>query len=85
MLDIKKLKRIINENQDALILLEDYDTTGRLSRLKKKKRYNFTLDPKVMNGFRGYCKKNELVMSKEIEGLIKEKLSGKNKTYEIKK
>ena len=67
----KKIRKIIKENQDMFIALEELDRTGILRKTKYKKRYNFTLDEDLMRQYRNYCRKNSINMSAKIEQLIK--------------
>ena len=39
-----------------------------------KGRYNFTIDKKVFNRFREYCKKNCINMSAKVESYIKKEI-----------
>ncbi len=66
-----KIKKIINQNQDLFMQLEDLDKTGKLRKLKYKKRVNFTLDEGLVQEFRNYCKRQEVEMSPQVELLIK--------------
>lgn len=74
----EKIKKIIAQNQELFQLLEDLDKTGKLRKLKYKKRATFTLDEDIFRELRGYCFKNHLEMSPIIEELVKEYLK-KNK------
>lgn len=73
-----KIKKIIDENQDLFLLLEDLDRTGKLRKLKYKKRANFTIDEELVTKFRNYCRKNNLEMSPVVEKLIKDFLNKQN-------
>ena len=73
----KIIKKIINENQDLFITLEELDRTGRLVRTRRKERVNFTIDEEVMRKFRTYCG-NKLKMSQIVEDLIREFVEKKN-------
>lgn len=39
-----------------------------------KKRYNFTINERLFNRFRAYCKRNCINMSAKIESYIKKEL-----------
>lgn len=69
-----KIKKMIAENQRLFLSLEDLDKTGKLRKLKYKKRVNFTIDEDLVREFRNYCLKNKLEMSPLIEKLIREHL-----------
>tara|TARA_Y100000034_G_scaffold24312_2_gene28324 strand:+ start:1611 stop:1841 length:231 start_codon:yes stop_codon:yes gene_type:complete len=71
---IKRARKLINENQDLFIALEDLDYTGRLSKVKYKNRYNFTLDQDLMNKLRNFCKKQHIKMSNFVEDAIRKEL-----------
>lgn len=74
-----KIKKIINQNQDLFMLLEDLDKTGKLRKLKYKKRVNFTLDEDVVHQLRDYCKRQKLEMSPLIEQLVRSLLAKSGK------
>ena len=50
---------------------EDLDRTGKLRKLKYKKRVNFTIDEDLFRKFRNHCEEKDLKMSKIVEELIK--------------
>jgi len=68
----EKAKKVIHENQELFVALEEFDRTGKLSKVSYKERYNFTIDEDTMNRLRSYCKKKNIKMSNKIEDLIKE-------------
>jgi len=74
---IKQAKKIIEENQDMLNVLEEYDRTGKLRKIKYKVRVNFTVDEDIFNEFRAHCKRNGFNMSAKIESYIKKELEKK--------
>ena len=39
-----------------------------------KSRYNFTIDQKIFNRFREYCKKNCINMSAKVESYIRKEM-----------
>ena len=67
----EKIKKIINQNQELFLLLEDLDKTGKLRKLKYKSRATFTLDEELFNKFRGYCSRKHLEMSPIVEELVR--------------
>jgi hypothetical protein len=69
---MERLRRIINENQDAFNALEESDRTGKLRKLSYKQKMNFTIDEEILLKFRNYCQVNNMKMSTKIESLIKE-------------
>jgi hypothetical protein len=71
-MDMERLRRIINENQDAFNALEESDRTGKLRKLSYKQKMNFTIDEEILLKFRNYCQVNNMKMSTKIESLIKE-------------
>ncbi|MBT3304827.1 hypothetical protein HN592_06105 [Candidatus Woesearchaeota archaeon] len=79
MLCNKEFKNVLNKvvvkYSDVLDALDNFESSGRISRIAAKKRFNFTLDNDLMKSFRVHCHKNNLKMSSEIEGLIKEKVN----------
>ena len=66
----ERIKKLINENQDLFLLLEDLDKTGKLRKLRYKARATFTLDEELFRQFRKYCLKNKLEMSPIVEEFI---------------
>jgi len=70
----ERAKKLIEKKQDLFIALEEMDRTGKLSKLRYKKRQNFTIDEELMKKFREYCKKKGIKMSTKIEELIKREL-----------
>ena len=45
-----------------------------MKKVAAKKRYNFTIDEKLFNKFREYCRQNCINMSAKIESYIKKEL-----------
>lgn len=70
MVSDKIIKKVINENQDLFVALEELDRTGRLVKTRRKERVNFTIDEEVMRKFRAYCD-NRMKMSQIVEDLIR--------------
>lgn len=70
MVSDKIIQKVINENQDLFVALEELDRTGRLVKTRKKERVNFTIDEELMRKFRTYCG-NKLKMSQIVEDLIR--------------
>ena len=69
---IQRIKKLINNNQDLFIALEELDRTGKLRKTNYKKRYNFTLDQNLMQEFRTYCVRSNINMSGKIGTLLKD-------------
>ena len=76
MVSAKTIQKVINENQDLFIALEELDRTGRLVKTRRKQRVNFTIDEEVMRKFRTYCG-SKLKMSPIVEDLIRKFLEEK--------
>lgn len=70
----KTADKVINENQDLFIALEDLDKTGKLSKVAYKVRATFTIDEDLFNRFRSHCKKKHIKMSNVVEDLIRKEL-----------
>lgn len=68
---IEKAKKIINENQDLFVALEELDRTGKLRKTRYKQKVSFTIDEEVMNRFRSYCRKKGIKLSSKVEELMK--------------
>jgi hypothetical protein len=63
--------RVIDQNQDMFIALQELDRTGKLRKLSYKERVNFTIDEALMNEFRNTCRRNNRKMSSQVEELIR--------------
>ena len=74
---IKTARNIIVHNPEVFEALMDFERTRKLPKLTRKERINITLDSSLLKQFREYCKKNNKVMSRVIEGHIKEELGKK--------
>ena len=70
MLQVREIRKVIEENRDVIEALEDLDRTGALARPNYKEKVNFTIDMEVMRLFRSYCKKEGYKMSTIVERLI---------------
>ena len=70
MLQVREIRKVIEENRDVIEALEDLDRTGALARPNYKEKVNFTIDMEVMRLFRSYCKKKGYKMSTIVERLI---------------
>ena len=75
MLSKKKIKDLIEKNEDYLEALAEFDRTGQLRKVTRKERVTFTIDMDLMRKFRNYCEKNNQKMSNVIEKMIKDKLN----------
>lgn len=71
---VERAKKIIERKRDLFIALEEMDKTGKLSKLRYKKRQNFTIDEEVMKRFRDYCRKRGIKMSTKVEDLISKEI-----------
>ena len=65
-----RASKVIADNAELFMLLEELDRTGKLRKLAYKKRENFTIDEDLMNDFRAYCKRSNIKMSNKVEDLI---------------
>ncbi|MBN1377563.1 hypothetical protein JW949_04510 [Candidatus Woesearchaeota archaeon] len=74
-----RIKKIVNENQEFLSLLEELDRTGKMHKVRYKKRADFTVDEELLRKFRNYCKEHNINMSGIIENKIKEFLKENKK------
>lgn len=72
-----KAKKVIDENQDVLVVFEELDKTGKFRKRTYKIRPSFTIDEDLFNKYRSYCKKNGISMSARIENFIRKELSEK--------
>lgn len=72
---IERARKIINENQDLFVSLEELDRTGKLKKIKYKQRVDFTIDEDLMQKFRSYCKRNNIKLSNKVEDLIRDFLT----------
>ena len=67
-------KTISKKHPRVFAALEEYDRTRKIPRLNYKKRMDFTIDARLLNEFKAYCKKKNLKMSNVVENLIKKEL-----------
>lgn len=44
-----------------------------------QKRVTLSLDSKIFHDFQEFCRRNDVIVSKRVERLIKEQLEGKKK------
>ncbi len=77
MLDEKRLKKVVKENEHYLTVLDELDRTGKLRKASYKERVNFTIDAELMIQFRKHCERNNISMSGKVESLIREYLKEK--------
>ena len=73
--------KLLREKPEVFEALLEFEKTGRVPKFTYKKRYNFTLDPELVNKFRVFCEKNSIKMSTRIEQYIREELAGGPKNY----
>ena len=74
MLDIKRLRKNIKENETYLNALEELDRIGKLRKTTYKERVNFTIDADLMLRFSEYCRKNNYKKRRIVESLIRKLL-----------
>ena len=74
---LERAKKVMEEKEDLLNVLEEYDRTGKLRKLNYKARVNFTVDENLFNAFRNHCKNNAINMSARIESFMKKELEKK--------
>ncbi|MFH1592939.1 MAG: hypothetical protein ABIB47_06250 [Candidatus Woesearchaeota archaeon] len=67
----KKAIEIIERNPEYFEALVEFEKTGKLPKLKYKKRANFTIDADLLKKFRDFCRENGMKMSTRLEYLIK--------------
>lgn len=67
-------KTIGKKHPRVFTALEEYDRTRKIPRLDYKKRVDFTIDARLLNEFKAYCKKKNLKMSNIVENLIRKEL-----------
>lgn len=73
------IEKTVRDNQNAFLLLEELDRTGKLKKLHYKKQALFTIDEDVLRTFRFYCQQKGYKMSVLVEKLIKEYLRTEGK------
>ncbi|MBI2672564.1 hypothetical protein HYX16_06540 [Candidatus Woesearchaeota archaeon] len=72
---IKFTDRLLKENPEVFEALIEFEKTGRVPKFTYKKRYNFTIDPELVNKFRVFCEKKGIKMSTRIEQHIREDIA----------
>lgn len=71
---IEQSKRIVEKYNPIFKQLEEYDKTHKLRKERYKKRVDLTIDSRIWNEFKEYCKNNNIKMSNVVENLIKKEL-----------
>ena len=66
----EEAKKMVAKHPEIFIVLEEYDQTRRLRKIRYKERVNFTIDSVTLNKFRRYCEKNNKVMSNLVESFM---------------
>lgn len=70
--NIKIAKEIIREYPEVFESLLEFERTGKIPKLYRRKRFNITIDENILRDFKRYCKKNNINMSRLIEDKIVE-------------
>lgn len=71
---LERAKKVMEEKEDLLNVLEEYDRTGKLRKRTYKIRPSFTIDEELFISYRNYCKKRGINMSARIENFIRHEL-----------
>lgn len=71
---LQTFRRIHKEYPEVFESLEEYDRTRKLKKISYKERANFTIDARILRGFRSYCREYGYNMSKILENFMKEKM-----------
>lgn len=69
---IETTERLLKEQPEIFDALLEFERTKKVPKFTYKRRFNFTLDPMLMNKFRTYCEKKGIKMSTRIEQHIRE-------------
>ncbi len=72
-------KRLLKEQPEIFDALLEFERTKRVLKFTYKKRFNFTLDPLLVNKFRTFCEKKGFKMSTRLEQHIREDLKNEPK------
>lgn len=64
---LKTAEKLIREQPEIFDALLEFERTKKVPKFTYKKRFNFTLDPMLVNKFKVLCEKKGIKMSKRIE------------------
>lgn len=65
----------IKKHPEIFAALEEFERTKKLPKFNRRKRLDITIDERVLNTFKNYCRENGLNMSRIIEKHLKEELA----------
>ncbi|MDP4012437.1 MAG: hypothetical protein Q8R00_02420 [Candidatus Nanoarchaeia archaeon] len=69
---LKTTERLLREQPEIFDALLEFERTKKVPKFTYKKRFNFTLDPLLINKFKVFCEKKGIKMSTRIEQYIRE-------------
>ncbi|MEM3126827.1 MAG: hypothetical protein QW331_02040 [Candidatus Woesearchaeota archaeon] len=72
---IKHLNKFVAENPELFEALMEFERTGKVPKLNRKKHIDLTIDEDVLRKFKAYCQKQGYNMSKLIEKHMVEELT----------
>ncbi len=75
----KHAKRFIHENPELFEALMEFERTGKIPKLNRKKHIDLTIDDGVLRKFRSYCQEHSYNVSRLIEKKMVEELSKNSK------
>ena len=68
-------KTVTKRYPEMFKALEEYDRTHKLRKDSYKKKIDLTIDSRVWNQFKAYCREKNVKMSNVVENLIKKEIS----------
>jgi predicted HicB family RNase H-like nuclease len=68
-------KKRFEAHKELFEALAEYDKTGKLPKLRYKKRIDITIDAKLLRQLKEYCRKQGFKLSQLIERHMREELT----------
>ena len=68
-------KTVTKRHPEVFKALKEYDKTHKLMKDSYKKKIDLTIDSRVWNQFKAYCREKNVKMSNVVENLIKKEIS----------
>jgi hypothetical protein len=71
---LERAKKVIDKNQDLLLVFEELDRTGKFRKRAYKKKADFTIDEGLLNSLRQYSREHNIPMSRVVENCLRDGL-----------
>lgn len=73
--NISRARQIIAKYPEVFESLLEFERTKKIPKLYRRKRIDITIDENILRGFRAYCERNNLSMSRLLEKKMIEETS----------